>query len=126
MPFSVIGKAYTFAVKAITIESYLSYLSCSMHLCCGCVIAYSLLTTLLMLSCTRCDATCEQIITQNSPVTLAVLPGFDTDIAAYNTDIAYFNFSGKTVHIPYKLHMHQSPNSLQKVVRDEICLFVLH
>jgi hypothetical protein len=65
---------------------------------------YSLLTTLLAL-CTRCDVTCEQIITQNSPVQLAVLPGFDTDIAAYNTDIAYFNFSGKTVHITYELRV---------------------
>jgi hypothetical protein len=60
---------------------------------------------LLMMSYLRCDVTCEQIITQNSPVQLAVLPGFDTDIAAYNTDIAYFNFSGKAVHITYELRV---------------------
>jgi hypothetical protein len=32
-----------------------------------------------------------QVVTKNSPVALEVLPGFETDVAAYNTDVAYFD-----------------------------------
>ncbi|CAM9486510.1 unnamed protein product [Laminaria digitata] len=31
-----------------------------------------------------------EVISKNAPVSLEVLPGFEADVAAYNTDIAYF------------------------------------
>lgn len=30
----------------------------------------------------------HQVISKNAPVSLEVLPGFEADVAAYNTDIA--------------------------------------
>ncbi|KAG5175388.1 hypothetical protein JKP88DRAFT_172344 [Tribonema minus] len=60
-----------------------------------------------------------QIITQNSPVKLAVLPGFETDVAAYNTDIAYFNFTGKALlYGPGSIH--HAHSRTEKILGSEI------
>ncbi|CAN0062312.1 unnamed protein product [Scytosiphon promiscuus] len=34
-----------------------------------------------------------EVISKNAPVSLEVLPGFEADVAAYNTDIAYFKLT---------------------------------
>jgi len=37
------------------------------------------------------------VISQNSPVHLHTCAGYTTDVASFNTDIAYFKFSGKSI-----------------------------
>ncbi|CAM9763878.1 unnamed protein product [Choristocarpus tenellus] len=53
-----------------------------------------------------------EVISQNAPVSLEVLPGFESDVAAYNTDIAYFKLkSGQALLFgPGSIHDAHSRN----------------
>lgn len=36
-----------------------------------------------------------KLYTSNAPVHLTTVPGYETGVASFNTDIPYFNFDGK-------------------------------
>ncbi|CAM9386242.1 unnamed protein product [Discosporangium mesarthrocarpum] len=61
-----------------------------------------------------------EVISQNAPVSLEVLPGFETDVAAYNTDIPYFKLKSGCAFLYGPGTIHDAHSMTEKIGVHEI------